>query len=318
MLCLLCAGTLQALCTGSDLRPRLTADAGAQLDARVAETPFARGNHWIASKGDRQIHVIGTIHTGDPRLSSIMRRLRPVIRSADVILLETTRDAGQAELSDTLKDTRLFRLSQPPFLSDLLPAPAWDQLTSRMAEDGYSLQSVARMQPWFIGFFLEPSPCSGFGATLGLDDRIERMGQRTEIPIGALEHAGAGVEALARQPLRDQARLLELDLTSQMNPDDQVVTMTEAYFEERLAEGMLVQEWTLYRDVPVARTEVTRLLAGMQTRLIDDRTRAWIPVIERTPGKVLVVAVGGAHLPGPSGLPALLAARGYRLTRAPF
>ena len=103
-----------------------------------------------------------------------------------------------------------------------------------------------------------------------------------------------------------------------MNFDDQVVTMSEAYFDERLAEGMLIQDWTMYADLGVPRSEVKRLLDGFQDRLIDARNRAWVPVIERTGGAVLVVAVGGAHLPGEDGLLNLLARKGYVMERAPF
>ena len=100
--------------------------------------------------------------------------------------------------------------------------------------------------------------------------------------------------------------------------DNLTVTMTEAYFDERLAEGMRIQDWMLYSDLPVSRAEVARLQGVFNRHLLDDRNRAWIKVIERTQGPVLVVAVGAAHLPGKVGLLNLLKARGYSLERAPF
>lgn len=318
-LLILCAAQAMAACSGSDMRPRLTPSAEARLEAEIARTPYAYGNHWVASRDGRQIHVIGTMHTGDRRLGAVMRRLRPVIRSADAVLLEVTAHATDAELDQIMRDRSMFLLKEPPYLPDMLSEPVWDYLAARMAEDGFKPEQVARMQPWFAGFFLDQSGCSGGPVPgQGLDDRIERVATRARIPIGSLEPSGAGLEALAGQPIRDQAKILEYDLTSEMNFDDQVVTMSEAYFDERLAEGMLIQDWTMYADLGVPRSEVKRLLDGFQDRLIDARNRAWVPVIERTGGAVLVVAVGGAHLPGEDGLLNLLARKGYVMERAPF
>ena len=320
-LLILCTPVMVAAapCTGTDMRPRLTPQAEAELEREVARMPFANGNHWVARKDGRQIHVIGTVHTGDPRLRRVMRTLAPVIRSADAVLLEVTAHQSRAHMNRIMRDQSVFLLKEPPYLSDMLSPPVWNHLAARMEADGFTREQVRRMQPWFAGFFLDQSGCNkGLGSERGLDDRIEDLARRARVPIGALEPSGAGLQALASQPIREQARVLELDLTSQMNFDDQVVTMSEAYFDERLAEGMLIQDWTMYSDLEVSRAEVKRLLDSYQDRLIDDRNLAWLPVIERTEGNVLVVAVGGAHLPGEDGLLNLLAQRGYAMERAPF
>ena len=318
-LLVLCAHQALARCTGRDLRPMLTPAAEARMETELARTPYAHGNHWIARKAGRQLHVIGTMHTGDRRLGPVMRRLRPVVLSADAVLLEVTSHETDAEMDRIMRDRSVFLLDRPPYLPDMLSPPVWDYLSARMARDGFLPDEVARMQPWFAGFFLDQSPCSETGGRIrGLDDRIEALAQRARIPIDSLEPSAAGLQALAAQPLRDQARILEYDLTSEMNFDDQVVTMSEAYFDERLAEGLLIQDWTMYADLDVPRAEVRRLLDGFQERLIDARNRAWLPVIERTGGAVLVVAVGGAHLPGEAGLLNLLAGQGWVLERAGF
>ena len=160
-LLILCAAQAMAACSGSDMRPRLTPSAEARLEAEIARTPYAYGNHWVASRDGRQIHVIGTMHTGDRRLGAVMRRLRPVIRSADAVLLEVTAHATDAELDQIMRDRSMFLLKEPPYLPDMLSEPVWDYLAARMAEDGFKPEQVARMQPWFAGFFLDQSGCSG-------------------------------------------------------------------------------------------------------------------------------------------------------------
>ena len=318
-LLILTATIAQARCNGSDLRDHLTASGEAWLQAEVAKVPFAYGNHWIARRGARNVHVVGTMHTGDPRMIAVIRRLRPVIRDADALLLEVTADASEAHIDKLWRTPSAFLREKPPLLPDLLSPEAWAILRDQLAAEDFTAQEVAHMQPWFAGLFLDGSDCGGgLGSHVGLDDRIERIARQARVPVGGLEGAGAGMQALADQPLADQAKMLEWDLSTQLNLDDQVVTMAEAYFGERLAEGLLIQNRTLYTDLDVPRQEVARVLKGFHGRLLDNRNRAWIDVIERTPGDLLVVAVGGAHLPGKAGLLNLLRAQGYTMERAPF
>lgn len=319
VLLIMSATWAEARCTGTDMRNHLTPTGTIWLQEEVAKVPFAYGNHWVAQRGDRQVHVIGTMHEGDARMGPVVRKLRPVIRSADALLLEVTKHAADTHVSEIWQSPEAFLRKDPPFLPDLLSPTAWATLRDQLAAEDFDIDVVARMQPWFAGFFLDGSGCGGgFGAYLGLDDRIEKVARQAKVPVGGLENPGAGMAALASQPLADQVKMLEWDLTSTLNLDDQIVTMTEAYFGERLAEGILIQNQTLYGDLDVPRSEIAQVLNGFQRRLLDDRNRAWIKVIDRTPGNSLVIAVGGAHLPGEAGLLNLLAKQGYTLTRAPF
>ena len=63
--------------------------------ARLHDTPYPTGNHWIATKDDRRLNIIGTMHISDPRMDAVTEQLAPVIQSADVLLVEATRDAEQ-------------------------------------------------------------------------------------------------------------------------------------------------------------------------------------------------------------------------------
>ncbi len=52
-----------------------------------------------------------------------------------------------------------------------------------------------------------------------------------------------------------------------------------------------------------------------QTKLLDERNAAWIPVIEKNiKVKPSFIGVGAAHLGGKKGVVNLLRARGYKLT----
>lgn len=321
ILVLCCAATGSAAgCKGTDLRQRLTPQYQSRLKTEIAKVPFAYGNHWIARKGSRSIHVVGTQHFGDSRMRSVMRNLAAIIAGADAVLLEVTRAQMDAFWSNLHKTPHLVMITKGPTIPDMLPAQDWQRLLAALRGTGLSPEEAAVLQPWVLSFYLSKSGCGGRGIAsyAGLDDRIERTAVRNRVPIGGLETTGTGMRTLARQPVRDQLRLLQYDLRSNLNYDDQVVTLSEAYFEEALAEARIVQEWTLYRDLDVPRSEIVRLLRQFDALIIDRRNRAWVPVIERTRGDRLVVAVGAAHLSGRAGLLNLLRARGYRLERAPF
>lgn len=322
LISLLVLGATQAWagCSGSDLRQRLSPQYQERLQTEIAEVPFAYGNHWIARKGDRTIHVVGTQHFGDSRMRSVMRVLTPVISKADAVLVEVTKSQMATFWDDMRKDRSAIMITNGKTVRELLPPDDWHRLMIALSGTGLSEQQAAQLQPWLLSFYLGRSGCGGrgLGPSAGLDDRIERVAARKRIPIGGLETTGSGMKLLSKQPIRDQLKLLQMDLHSDLNSDDQIVTLSAAYFDEALAEARIIQEWTMYRDLDVPRSEVTRLLRQFDELILDRRNRNWIPIIERTKGDLLVVAVGAAHLPGRVGVLNLLKAKGYTLERAAF
>lgn len=319
-LTMLAAQPAAARCTGTNMLDRLTPSGQERLERAIKSVPFAYGNHWIATKGTQRIHVVGTQHSGDSRMRSVIKTLRPVIASSDAVLLEVTSQELE-RLDKVLRENpSIFMIPRGPGLQEMMDAEDWSMLTVRMRIEGVDSEVLARMQPWFISMNLARSGCGGRGlfAYRGLDERIERIAIREGIPIGSLEQVGDGMRALSALPIGDQLKLLQMDLRSVQNLDDHVVTLSNAYFEEKLAEGLLVQSWTLYRDIDVPRREVTQLLRKYDSHILDRRNRAWLPVILRSKAETLVVAVGAAHLPGKAGLLNLLKQNGFTLTRAAF
>ena len=78
--------------------------------------------------------------------------------------------------------------------------------------------------------------------------------------------------------------------------------------------------WELMRDQAYAQPGMTRDqvdsdFALMEKLLMDDRNRAWIPVIDAAAAEgPLVVAFGALHLPGQNGVLNLLAQDGWTIT----
>lgn len=313
------AQTAEARCQGTDLRNSLSAADRNRLTQEAAKVPYAEGNHWIARKNGRQIHVVGTQHSGDARMGSIMRTLRPVIRSADLVLLEVTEAQINAQSDSPAKD-KYYVLPKGQRLDRLIGAKNWEQVSRELMLFDVNPQEALVLQPWVVADIVGPPGCRprGIGTRRGLDDRIERIAKQARIPVAGLESTEAGLIALSGMPLKDQARMLVLDLQSSTNHHSLSVTQSQAYFEEKLTEGRIVLSWSLYHDMKISRSEVRRLLRSLDKGLLDDRNKAWMRRLEQFDQEVIFMAVGAAHLPGKLGVLNLLEKSGWTLERGPF
>lgn len=318
---LLAPTTGLANCNGIDLRSQLSPETRARLDKAVAAVPFATGNHWIARKGEQQIHIIGTMHLGDGRMHRVMRTLRPVIKSADLVFLE--QNPAQWNLTPEQAMQRLqnhFVLPNGKSLPEMVSREEWQRLLSMTGRMGLSHELAPRMQPWVYAEVFARSSCGvrGFTSPHGLDTRIARYALRHGKPIGGLEQLGDGLRAFSGRRVRDQVAHLQLTMHSEVQRNDIAVTLREAYFDEALTEGWILAHWQQVNAAAGSAREADRLMEQLNRRLHDDRNRAWLPVLLKRPEQVIFVAVGAAHLPGKNGLLNLLKRRGFSLERAAY
>lgn len=314
------AATAHARCRGVDLRDHLSADQANALSREMATLPFAQGNHWIARKGGRSIHVIGTLHVNDPRFRAVIRTLTPVIKSADAVLLEVTEADIQAFWSAAENRSDAFINDTGTKLSDVMSKPAWDELTLRMRLKNISPQAVDEFRPWILSLMLSDSQCGPRGsfAHNGLDRRIEKIAQRSRIPLGSLETVGSSIALLSHRSLSEQARMLEYELLSASSNDNLVITIRDTYFDEQAGAGLILEKWNFRTYAPGSANARLRLWRNFEADMLTTRNKRWIPQILKTTGNNLVVAVGAGHLPGQDGVLNLLKRAGYSMERAAF
>ena len=319
---LLCLTALsaQARCKGIDLRPQLTPDQNALLQSQARKVPFGEGNHWIATRGSRTIHVIGTMHVNDSRLNRIMRNLNPIVTQADAILLEVSQSEGDRFWS-TLKDHEtMFLLPKGTNVRDMMSETGWQTLTETVDDKQFEMAEIVKLKPWFLSMLLTGSSCGprGMFATNGLDNRIEKQARRKRIPVGSLETVESAIRTLSNQPLADQVSMLQFDLLMSNSNDHGFVTTRESYFDELMAEAMILEEWRFNRDFPGPKSNRAAIWQRRQYSILGKRNKGWVPIILRTKGDLLIVAVGAAHLPGRDGILNLLQRAGYKLERVNF
>lgn len=319
--CLVLAHPALAACAGNDLRPTLGPDEQARLEAALSDAPYAEGNHWKATRGDATLHLIGTMHLADPRLDAPAERLEAVVATADLLLLEMTREDEEALQARLTTDPGLLLLADTT-LPELLDDAQWQQMSEALSARGLPPFMAARFRPWYVSVILAVPPCAA-GTDLsadGMDSRLEQVAVDAGIPRAALEDVETIFAAFADQPLDVQIDMMLSALVDPAINEDLFATLLASYFDEAPAEGWAVSSILAERYSPIERDAAAEIFATMEQELLIDRNRAWIPVLLDAVAAhdTVVAAFGAAHLPGKNGVLALLEAEGFTLERLPF
>lgn len=320
VLFLLLPAALWAACTGTDLRTTIPADDLARLHARAAAAPFAEGNHWIARRGARTVHVIGTLHINDPRMDRITSALAPVVRQADLLLMEAS-PADKAAFENELGLTpSLMLITEGPTLIDRLPQEEWESLSAKARAHGVAPWMAAKMRPWFLALSMAVPPCVLRQPEFknGLDLRLAAAAEEAGVPIRSLEDPMSVIRMLDGDPLEEQVRQLRAFTALLGGGQDNFFTTAEAYFDQQVLHALYLSEQEFLESGALTQEEREAIWTDAMQELLDQRNQAWIPVIEAAEDGVIVVAAGALHLPGENGVLNLLQQQGYTLERAPF
>ena len=310
-----------AYCTGQDLLPTLTPAETAQIETALAATPYARGNHWIATRGTQVIHVIGTMHLDDPRWDPVVAQVLPIVSGSGRLLVEMT-DEDQAEMQRALaaQPEKVF-ITHGPTLPELLSEEDWQRLSSVMAERGLPGFMSAKMQPWMQTLMLGMPACALQNPELaknGLDLRLMRAAREAGVPVASLETFDELFALLAEGSTEDQLRILMASLPFAEGAEDQFATVSGLYFREDNAAAWEFARIMAYRGLDLPADEIEAMLEEFRVKLLDIRNRAWMYDILAAGEDRVVVAVGALHLMGETGVLRLLEEEGYSLSRAAF
>jgi uncharacterized protein YbaP (TraB family) len=153
---------------------------------------------------------------------------------------------------------------------------------------------------------------------VGLDHRLIAEAQARSLPIRALEPYDTLFRMFGELPPEGELDMVRAALVMADRPEDMTVTLANAYFAGR---SQMLWDFTLERALaePGAdRADLTRQFDLMVDVLVTRRNRSWLPVLEDAArdGPVLA-AFGALHLPGDTGVLALLAGRGFAITPIP-
>lgn len=237
--------------------------------------------------------LFGTIHTLPRPAAWRSPAIDAALEGADRIVVEIKEvDAGAfAELS---------RTPQQPPLTDRVPTALRGKLTAQLKAAKLSDDAFADVETWAAAMTLAQSSAKEAKPENGIDRAVvELAGKRPVVELEGMRGQLAIFDALPETEQRDllAAVVAEPDRTGD-SPAEAWLKGDMAAIERETHRGLL------------ADPELRQALFTARNLAWTDRIAAMLKAGQRP-----FIAVGGAHMAGSEGLPALLAARGYTVRR---
>ncbi|MEH6721496.1 MAG: TraB/GumN family protein [Aurantimonas endophytica] len=315
------AATADAACHGSNLVDTLRADGKlAAVEAAAAAIPDGAGKLFrIERDGVAPSFLFGTMHLSDPRVMILPPPAEAAFAAADRLVIETTDIADPAKAAAAFfAHPEFVNLPRGETLATLLDPEDLATVEAGLAERGIPLQSVQTLQPWFTAVSLMLPACETARKEEGeavLDTSLAERATAAGKPVEGLETAAEQLEALASLSLDLQLESLVATVALADRMPDIMETMLALYIDGQIAMIMPAIE---------AAVPNGGLLVGagegyaeFGRRVVTERNQRMVERMQAVLGDGgAFVAVGALHLPGESGLVALLRQEGWDVTRA--
>lgn len=264
-----------------------------------------RGLLWRVEKGGHASWLFGTIHVAERGWMFPGPTLSQLVREADQLAFEL--DLTDPQIMARLQAGAMAKPGQPPLPPELARRLATQ---ARAACVGDALAGL-RPEMQAMTLLSMVGRRQGLEPAYGVDVFLEGMARGLGKPAISLESPEAQLGLLVHDdPAETQAQVGEmLDDLERADAADILHRLAQDWAQSRLDDLGNYAQWCGCQD-----TETQR---RFYARLLDERNLAMATRIHdlHSSGKRTLVAVGALHLVGPKGLPALLQARGYKLTR---
>jgi len=253
----------------------------------------------IDGPGGQKGWLLGTIHALPEPVEWRSPTIEGALAHSDRLVVEVARIEDAAPVF-----ARLSRSPGLPPLRDRIDPALRPQLDRVMRERGLKPADLDPLETWAAALVLQQELASADGtkAENGIDRAIVSNYPRK---VEEFEGAQAQLAIFDHLAEADQQVLLESVLRDAFAPDNASDAVTRGWARGDLA--------------PIAAETERGFLGDPELRdaLLVGRNRAWSQRLTALlqGGAHPFVAVGAAHMAGPQGLPAQLAARGYKVTR---
>ncbi len=244
-------------------------------------------------------YLFGTVHSLPSGYSWRSPALDRAFAASDELVVEVDLAAQGSAVGAIF--AQLSRSPGLPPLTRRLPPAQRDVLRKALAGKGLSDADFDGVESWAAAIALSQAYEGSDGEGVDLALLKQAKGKR----IVALEGAEKQLRLFDALPEADQRELL-------------AAVASEALEGEQLGDARL-NDWLTGNVTALAQETHQGLLADPELRevLLTRRNLDWAARIsaELARGDRVFVAVGAAHMVGPQGLAALLAGRGYKVTR---
>ncbi|MCG6887684.1 MAG: TraB/GumN family protein [Proteobacteria bacterium] len=260
-----------------------------------------KGMLWkVEGAGKRPSYLLGTIHSGDPRVLRL-----PAVTQKAFVGADSFSGEVEMDMNSMLQVSESMFYSDGSMLKDKLDPKLYQQTVSLLAGYGLPEMIVQRMKPWAVATTLSlPKNSSGQVLDMQLYNDATMQGKR----VYGLETVQEQISALNGMSERLQVEMVRSAVQQHPELDRINARLINAYLKQDLVALERISEETLSKeDHSVAEaftSEVVnkrniRMLSRMQPRLREGNA---------------FIAVGALHLPGKKGLLNLLRRKGYTVT----
>jgi uncharacterized protein len=274
-----------------------------QLLTRAQQQAADRGFLWRISRGGRDSFLYGTIHAGRAEWFALGPRVEAALFRTGLLALEVN-----------LTDPRVLQslqqvMKQPsrPMAADvtrsLRDAWAGECLTVADLETGPAELHVTQLA-------VARAQREGLFPLYGAESVLLMRSLAAQRPVAGLERIEAQLEALLARDTAEAEAMVRASLNELDDPKAQQVLrrLVGAWNSSDLDDLERYGDWCGCLETESQREQ--------HARLIDARNPGMAAEIDRLHQEVSVfAAVGALHMTGPAGLPALLEARGFKVSR---
>jgi uncharacterized protein YbaP (TraB family) len=260
---------------------------------------------WVVRDADSEIYLFGTLHALDPATHWRTPAYDAALSRADSVWFEA--DLGAADPGTIAGIVERYGVDADRPLTEKLAAEDLQALRRQV-----DVARIDHLRPWAVALMLSMQPVLDRGARVdaGADMAVTRA-------------ARASAKTIRAETLEDQARLFaELSEPAEVRYLSDVIRRRAESSRPRLRPDRrsLEQAWAAGDMERLGPALVQELRDGNPTlyeALLERRNRRWADQLaaEMAGAGVDLVNVGALHMVGERGLPALMAARGYSVSR---
>lgn len=296
-------GTAHADAPGTAQCPPQAEAPGRNLILQAREQAADRGYLWRIGRGGRDSYLYGSLHAGRPEWLALGPKVAAALHRTGALALEIN-------VVDPAVVTGLQAVMEGP--ARTLPAGLMQSLRAAWRAECLPEADLARgpAELHVTQVAVAQAQRQGLFALYGAESVLLMHSLRAQRPVLGLETLDTQLAALVARSDAEAAVMVADGLAELQRPQAAAALERLALAWERndLAELEAYTQWCDCVNTPSEREAFSRLGEGRNPGMAD--------AIERLHADVSVfAAVGALHLIGPQGLPALLRARGFTVTR---
>jgi uncharacterized protein YbaP (TraB family) len=267
----------------------------------------------IEKEGIAASHLFGTIHVSDARVTALTDTTKQALSQSKTVALEIANMSEVGMMAAMTKVPELLAYTDGTTLKAQLTESEYAKVQQLITKTGMPGDAAAVLRPWLISTMLAISDCHRAQMEAGkkaLDEQLESTAKANGAAVVGLETAESQLAAMASLPNDKQVQILKAGLAYADRTDDMIETLVQMYIKRDITATMPFQ-LALAEKIGVN----PNIYDDFIKILITDRNlkmrEAAKPLLDK--GNAFV-AVGSLHLPGKTGLVALLREAGYTVT----